>query len=210
MNNLIKEQLTNLDYNAVTDLCSIMSRCGSDKCGTHNYTIVYDFLFKSMRYKSINILECGMGSINPNILSNMGPGGTPGASLFGWAEYFSDANIYGCDIDADIDLKQDGIKTFVCDQTKPESIKSMWDQIPVKFDIIIDDGWHVFEANKCFFENSFHKLKSGGIYVMEDVFSGNGRLYKRYLNSYGVKNNYVVQLPCKTSLDNCLAIIFKD
>ena len=37
------------------------------------------------------------------------------------------------------------------------------------FDIIIEDGLHTFEANKCFFENSIHKVKRGGIYIIEDI-----------------------------------------
>jgi spermidine synthase len=47
----------------------------------------------------------------------------------------------------------------------------MWEQpeLQQKFDIIIDDGLHLVHSNKCFFENSIHKLNSGGIYIIEDV-----------------------------------------
>lgn len=210
MNNLFKDQLTKLDYTVSTDLCSIMKRNNSDKSGTHNYTVVYDLMFKHLRSTSINIMECGIGSTNSTYSCNMGPNGTPGASLFGWADYFTKASIYGCDIDESIIISHDRITTFGCDQTNPKIIKEMWNKLPQEFDIIIDDGWHVFEANKCFFENSFYKLKSGGIYVIEDIFSGNGSLYKTYLKNQGIKNNFVIQLPFRSVLDNCMAIIFKE
>jgi hypothetical protein len=205
-----KHQFLTIDFEKPTDLCEIMYRNKSDKAGTHNYTIVYDFIFKHLREKSINILECGLGSNNPDIPSNMGLDGRPGASLFGWSEYFPKANIYGCDIDKDIKISDGRIKTFFCDQTKPETIKEMLDRIPEQLDIIIDDGWHVFHANKSFFENSFHKLKEGGIYVIEDVYSGHGNMYKKYLKDYGITNSVVMQLPLREALDNCLAIIFKN
>ena len=210
MINSIKEQLVSLDYQTPTELCEIMSRNKSDKSGTHNYTVAYNCLFKHLRDKNINIMECGMGSTNPNIFSNMGPEGRPGASHYGWTEYFPNASVYGCDIDKDIKINEGRIKTFFCDQTKPETIKEMWDQLPQDFDIIIDDGWHVFPANQCFFENSFHKLKSGGIYIVEDMFCGNGPYYKKYFKEYGIKNCIVMQLPFRTAQDNCLVIIFKD
>jgi hypothetical protein len=37
------------------------------------------------------------------------------------------------------------------------------------FDIIIDDGFHNFNANVCFFENSIHKLNINGYYIIEDI-----------------------------------------
>ena len=46
----------------------------------------------------------------------------------------------------------------------------MWNDIGIKyFDIIIDDGFHSFDAACCLYENSIHKLKKGGIYIIEDI-----------------------------------------
>jgi hypothetical protein len=49
----------------------------------------------------------------------------------------------------------------------------MWNEVHLQesFDIIIEDGLHTFEANVCFFENSFHKLSDNGIYVIEDILN---------------------------------------
>ena len=45
------------------------------------------------------------------------------------------------------------------------------------FDIIIEDGLHEFAANKCFFENSIHKLRDKGYFIIEDL---DKRLWKDY------------------------------
>jgi len=198
----------NIDFNKSTELCSIMNFNKSDKSNTHNYTLVYDFLFAELKNREIALMECGLGSTNENIRSNMGANGRPGASLYGWSEYFTNATIMGCDIDKDIHLKE--FKTYFCDQTDPDTIQAMWSKIDINFDIIIDDGLHLFEANKCFFENSFHKLKSGGLYIIEDIYEGACPIFKKYFKEKGIKNNYVMRLPGRTAGDNCMAVIIKD
>ena len=95
-----------------------------------------------------------------NVPSNMGPNGRPGASLYGWSEFFFNSDIFGADIDTEILFNTDKIKTFYCDQTNPHIIKYMWNEpkLQENFDVIIEDGLHTFNANVCFFENSIHKL----------------------------------------------------
>lgn len=203
-----KINFQNIDFDQPTELCSIMERNKSDKSTTHNYTFVYDFLFSELKNKKINLMECGLGSTNTNIRSNMGPTGRPGASLYGWSEYFTDATILGCDIDQDIKL--DEFSTYFCDQTNPTIIKDMWSKIDIEFDIIIDDGLHLFDANRCFFENSFFKVKSGGLYIIEDIYVGACPVFKQYFKEVGILNNYVMELPGRNCGDNCMAVVIKD
>jgi hypothetical protein len=163
-----------------TELCEIMGRCGSDKGhkninnSWHNYTLFYYKLFKDIKNNNLRVFELGLGTNNPHIKSNMcwfTNGGTPGASLIGWAEFFPNALIFGADIDKDILFSKDRIKTYYCDQTNPSEIKKMWDQPQLwePFDIIIEDGLHECYANICFLENSIYKLKRGGYYIIEDI-----------------------------------------
>jgi hypothetical protein len=99
-----------------------------------------------------------------------GVNGKPGASLRAWREYFPQAQIYGADIDRDILFAEDRIQTFWTDQRDPKAIRELWHQLDgVSFDVMIDDGLHEAPANICFFMESFHKLKPGGIYVIEDI-----------------------------------------
>lgn len=157
-----------------TPLCSLMDNYGSDKgprkgdTTHHTYTEVYHELFNTMSTQTLNVFEMGIGTNNTNIPSNMGVNGRPGASLRGWRDYFPQSTIYGADIDKNVLFEEDRIHTVFCDQLNPFIIRSMWKSLP-DMDVIIDDGLHTFDANVAFFENSLHKLKPRGIYVIEDI-----------------------------------------
>uniref|UniRef100_A0A6C0I4V9 Methyltransferase n=1 Tax=viral metagenome TaxID=1070528 RepID=A0A6C0I4V9_9ZZZZ len=166
----------NFDESQPTRLCEIMGENKSDKGSTnkycwHNYTTFYFSIFDKLREKKLRVFELGLGTNNPNIPSNMGVNGRPGASLYGWQEYFPNSEIFGADIDTDILFTTDKIKTFYCDQTNKDSIKQMWleEELQQNFDIIIDDGLHSFDANVCFFENTIHKLQVNGYFIIEDI-----------------------------------------
>lgn len=167
----------NLNFNQTTPLCEIMTRNRSDKGNSnlqwawHHYTMFYYELWKNIKDKPLRVFELGMGTTDLNIDSNMGPNGRPGASLFGWCEFFPNAEIFGADIDKKILFETDRIKTYYCDQTIAECVKNMWLQpgLEENFDIIIDDGLHRYFSNECFFENSIHKLKEDGYYIIEDI-----------------------------------------
>lgn len=167
------------NINQTTPLCAIMDKYGSDKgtvCGrnAHNYTLLYHEMFKNRINDKMNVFELGVGTNNPHKPSNMygiDISYAPGASLRAWREYFPMSDIYSADIDTDILFNEERIKTFYCDQRDPESIKELWNKIDdVDFDIIIEDGLHEFDAHVTFFENSIHKLKIGGLFVIEDIW----------------------------------------
>lgn len=183
-----------------TDLCKIMDDAGSDKGSKHhNYTRVYYDIFKDIRNDKINIFELGIGSKNPEMNSSMSDYeySKPGASLYGWREFFKNAEIYGADIDKDVLFSYDRIKTYYTDQTNMVKIKDMWTKIgdDIVFDIIIDDGWHNPDANYTFLVNSHHKLRNGGIYVIEDVYTVNEHKITEYENLF--KYVKVVDIPGK-------------
>jgi SAM-dependent methyltransferase len=168
-----------------TVLCEIMGRYGSDKGAKqiekswHNYTTFYYSIFKNLRENKLRIFELGLGTNNINFPSNMGKNGIPGASLYGWAEFFPNSDLYGADIDSEILFNTDKIRTFYCDQTNSEIINQMWNisELQENFDIIIEDGLHTFNANVCFFENSIHKLKPNGYYIIEDIQKNEEHLF---------------------------------
>lgn len=183
------------DEKESTPLCEIMGRNKSDKgniliqASHHNYTTFYYSIFKNLRENKLRIFELGLGTNNVNLPSNMGSDGRPGASLYGWHEFFPNSDIFGADIDKDILFNTDKIKTFYCDQTNPTIIKQMWDNhmLQENFDIIIDDGLHTFNANDCFFENSIHKLKSNGYFIIEDIMTYEKRLFLDKINVWEKK-----------------------
>ncbi len=210
------------DESKSTPLCEIMGRNKSDKgsqnitSSHHNYTTFYYSIFKNMTKNKLRLFELGLGTNNINILSNMGENGRPGASLYGWAEFFPNAEIFGADIDKDILFNTNRIKTFYCDQTKPDIIKKMWDNSELKdeFDIIIEDGLHTFDANVIFFENSIYKLKTGGFYIIEDLVKNELDLFTNKIKEWEeIYTNYLFKLLIIPSTinnnDNNLLVIYK-
>lgn len=178
----LKSDVKNINYTSKSNILSeLCEKYGSDKgfinidnkpdrWHPHTYTTYYHSIFNLSRENIKHVFECGLGTNNPDVKSNMTENGIPGASLRVWRDYFFNAKIYGGDIDKEILFEEEKIKTFYLDQLNSNSIKSMWESIEVEeFDIIIDDGLHEPEANYNFFINSFHKLKKNGVFVIEDV-----------------------------------------
>ena len=182
----------------------------------HNYTTVYYSLFKDMQDRPLRVFELGLGTNNPAIPSNMGVGGRPGASLYGWSEFFPFSTIYGADIDRDILFQTDRIKTFFCDQTNPTIIQELWNQPELHdpFDIIIEDGLHTFEANVCFFEHSIHKVKPNGYYIIEDILFSEMKLFFEKIEEWKTRfpsfSFEMIAIPSKRNpYDNNLLVIRK-
>lgn len=181
------------DPHQLTPLCHIMYKYGSDKGNIdnlrHNYTTFYYNLFKNLSNNNLRIFELGLGTNNVNLPSNMGGNGKPGASLFGWREFFPNSFIFGADIDSGILFTDNRIRTFQCDQTDVQSIFNLWSNQDLlqPFDIIIEDGLHTFEANVCFFENSIHKLKNGGNYIIEDIVDIELPLFVQKIEEWKIK-----------------------
>lgn len=203
-----------------TELCIIMGECGSDKGNKdinnckHNYTQLYYRLFSDLRNNKLRVFELGLGTNNPYIPSSMGINGKPGASLYGWEKFFPNANIYGADIDRDILFETDRIKTYYCDQTNSEEIKRMWNhrELWEPFDIIVEDGLHSFDANVCFFENSIHKLKRGGFYIIEDIICNTLEMWNEKIKEWQIKypeyKFKIINLPCSiNNWDNIVLVV---
>jgi hypothetical protein len=211
------------DINRPTPLCEIMGRNKSDKgsinikTSHHNYTTFYYKIFRDIADKELRIFELGLGTNDITMKSNMGVNGRPGASLYGWAEFFKNSQIFGADIDKKILFNTDRIHTFYCDQTKPDIIRDMWNNeqlLQDKFDIMIDDGLHEFTANVCFFENSIHKLKSGGYYIIEDILNTEKDLFFNVIKKWEIRYSNCLfkflSIPSYVNpYDNNLVVVYK-
>lgn len=124
----------------------------SDKSSTHHkYLDLYDKYFSDIRYDENNILEIGIFN---------------GDSLRIFSEYFENSKLYAFDImdKRNLDIKNCNIT--VGDQSDRNFLNSFSD---IEFDIIIDDGSHKMDHQQISFGFLFKFLKSGGIYVIEDL-----------------------------------------
>lgn len=178
-------------FNELAELCD---KYGTDKGSnleykkddtwpSHTYTDYYHKVFSKNRQVYRSIFECGIGTNNSDIKGYFKLEGTPGASLRVWRDYFPNAVIYGADIDPRCLVQEDRISSNVLDQTNPESIRNYFESIDCAgFDLMIDDGLHEFYAGKILFENAFQYLKTGGMYIIEDVVLEDLESYRQYFS----------------------------
>jgi hypothetical protein len=120
---------------------------------THGYIPIYQKYFSKLK-NATNVLEIGIGA---------------GESLRYWSDYFENATIYGIDIRDSKFIENERIKTFIGNQEKPEDLNNFLNTTNCEFDIIIDDGGHMMKYQQTSFGILFKRLKSGGIYVIEDL-----------------------------------------
>ena len=213
-----KDKNTRLNYvvNSSTNLklTELMNHYGSDKGGKnnhHNYSDYYSEIFFHKRKEVKNFLEIGLGTNNVDMASNMGVEGVPLASLRAWRDYFENSNIYGADLDKDILINEQMIKTFFVDQTNPGTISLMFKNIGVsEFDIILEDGLHEYNANICFFENSIKFLSDSGVYIIEDIYFKDKEKFINYLKNTNYNYSIVDIYHKKNIANNCVVIIRKN
>lgn len=122
-----------------------------DEC--HNYCPIYESLFEAKRNEVMNLLEIGVET---------------GGSIRMFRDYFPNAIIHGIDI---VSCNDSGERTkgYIADQSKPEQLLSVIEQIGARLEIIIDDGSHDMNDILISLKTLYPHLKDGGIYVIEDV-----------------------------------------
>jgi glycosyltransferase involved in cell wall biosynthesis len=121
------------------------------------YLREYDRLFAPYRDQAISMLEIGVQN---------------GGSLEIWSLYFPNAQKFvGCDINPDcakLTYADPRIAVIVGDATTPETQVQVLAQ-SASFDLIIEDGSHTSSDIVKAFARYFPALKSGGLFVAEDL-----------------------------------------
>lgn len=129
----------------------------SDKSIKHRYIQdYYENTFENLRDSVKSLMEIGVYY---------------GASLMLWHDYFPQATIYGVDIDQRCKTRFN--KKF--DTSRVQLIignsveRDTYQHLKNNFDIIIDDGSHRSIKQLQTFDILFNKLKTNGLYIIEDV-----------------------------------------
>jgi len=151
-------------------LGNLLDRYGSDKSSTHDYHYLYAAVFDDLGISDLDILEIGIGSRDPRVVSTMGRGASPGASLRAFRDLSQSSRVFGADIDTNALFTEDRIRTARVDQTDRESYETMVAELGCDhFDLIVDDGLHSLEANLNTLSFASDRLKPGGWVVVEDI-----------------------------------------
>ena len=173
IDNTYKLNIINISnyYNNNSDkLGNVLKINHSDKSTSHDYHYLYYFILNKLNNENLNILEIGLGTNDPNLVSTMGYGGRPGASLYAFKEYLPKANIYGADIDKNILFNEDRIKTCFVDQLDLKSFENIKNTFgKIQYDLIIDDGLHSIGANLNTLLFALDNVKLNGWIVIEDI-----------------------------------------
>ena len=121
----------------------------------HGYDAFYEKLFKENRTKNLNIMEFGIHH---------------GDSLAALSSYFPNANIVGVDKNPfSTNYKSKRIRTLHCDVSSEKNLESLSNYLNKNYDYIIDDASHNPIHQKLTLFSMFQNLKSGGIFVIEEL-----------------------------------------
>ena len=153
----------------INELKQLGLKHGTDKASAHSYTEIYSNLFKHLRNNKIRLLEIGAGDL--------------GASHKMWRDYFPNAEIFCIDTFPLLDHQKDvqtiledyGVKVFKGNQLNKDDLKNFIKCFGENFDVIIDDGAHLPDAIQTSLGFLFPFLKSGGLYIVEDLVTAKDR-----------------------------------
>jgi hypothetical protein len=201
-------------------LTELFNKYESDK-GTiygpcHNYGEFYETYFNPLK--------------SSNLIHGLEIGICRGSSLKVFEEYFEKVFMVGLDIDDKSYLQTPNISTGILDQSNEDSLKLFYDhciQNNHYFDFILDDGSHHMKDQQLTLGYLFPLLKSGGIYIMEDLHTSladNGFIlygrsletkdYKRttlgYLEDNAQYSSYISEDKNKYIKDNIKEIIISN
>lgn len=141
--------------------------------GAHGFTEFYNNVFEEIynicKYekRKVNILEIGV--LN-------------GCSLLMLNDFFNEnCNIIGLDIDDNvinnfnINHGTDSMRVLKCDQSNINELENFMNEYSdIKFDIIIDDGSHIYSHQMISLYILSKMLNKNGIYVLEDLHTSLG------------------------------------
>ncbi len=117
--------------------------------GHHGYTRFYDEVFAPYRHRPVTMLEIGVAV---------------GGSLMLWDEYFDhpQARIVGID-KAPFRTHYWGRVEVVLEDVLT------WDPTGRSFDLVVDDGSHLYAEVRSAFTKLWPLVRPGGLYVVEDL-----------------------------------------
>jgi len=120
-----------------------------------DYRFFLDETFYNLKNNINTILEIGISY---------------GAGILSLKDYFHNSYLWGVDIDRNTFLKDKQIVTCEwVDQLKINSLRESAKKFNVKFDLIVDDGWHHPESQMNSMIAYLPYLNYGGLYIVEDI-----------------------------------------
>lgn len=138
---------------------------GTDKASDRNdFLRRYEPFLEKHRNQKVKLLEIGV---------------LGGSSIRTWRDYFSEGEIIGGDINPDVkQYAGDRICIEIIDQGKAVDLERLVAKGP--YDVIIDDGSHLWEHQILTLRTLLPALKPGGVFIIEDLDTSHGKYRKKY------------------------------
>lgn len=138
-------------------LYQIAEKYGTDKAlSGHGYVEIYQKIFANKNIQSL--LEIGMGQ---------------GASLRTWLDWLPSTEIYCMELFGEENKVKwgglNGTVEGVIFINGSSTLQSSWNHAPENLDVIIDNGSHLPDDQLQTFLLGFPHLKSGGVWIIEDI-----------------------------------------
>lgn len=129
----------------------------TDKFTGHQYMETYKKVLNPRKNTAKNILEIGVKA---------------GGSVLLWRDFFTNAKIYGIDIDGmpeDLVNNNERITIIKDNAYDLQFIHNNFVSKGIKFDVLIDDGPHSLESMMFFAKHYSALMADGGVMVIEDI-----------------------------------------
>lgn len=128
---------------------------GTDKASHHHdFLTIYEAYLRRMRHEKFTMLEIGVHK---------------GSSLRTWEEYFPNAKIVGVDIKEESRaLQSERAVVEIGSGGDPKFLRGLVAKHG-RFQLIVDDGSHIWEHQKVAFTTLFPSLRDGGVFIIEDL-----------------------------------------
>lgn len=155
-----------------SNLTHLANEAGSDKGTTnydaHNYTALYNLIFREFRDQPISFLEIGLARGGPENVNTTRPECDYSPSVDMWLKYFPNAQVFGFDITDFSKFKHERFCFVHGDASQPADLERLA-ATASHFDIIMDDGSHASPHQQLAFKYLYPRLAPGGLYIIEDL-----------------------------------------
>ena len=141
-------------------LLDVVNHYSTDKHSEHRYfDLIYNELFRPSRTTCKTFMEIGVHN---------------GESIKLWRDYFINAEIIGVDKDLSLfnnsqnNTSKERMTLLHMDQSNEQDLNLLKEKY-ANVDVILDDGSHKMRDQQITLGKLFKSLKSGGIYIIEDL-----------------------------------------
>jgi len=178
---------------------------GSDKVGGwHNFGYVYSLLLDQFAERGFNLMEVGDGSSLWGPAAGSGDGYLAGGSMQAWKDAFN-VNAVGVEIDRSAGQGFSLSHPVIVNRSEKSTLQEQLNR--QHYDVIIDNGFHDFEASTALLQAALAKPQAPGLYFIEAVQVADTARWENYLSAIPNASLFVSFPSPVNYQDNCMVMV---